>query len=231
MHAALPVLNAPQGRLHAVRNARRQYDGPLVDSLIRDANSFRGGGDGPTEESDCIDLEHQVLNHSSWLPATIVFVAVVSLGAMHRYKDRLKLAMALSGTSETDLAEALKVTRQGITKALKGGPKGTSAMSAYNNSLAARRMQVDPDWLATGKGEPRSDKVWPFETLTPEQWASIPWAARRQAEAGAESALPSPRLAINNPTDDSPVAGRSSDAAVEASRTKGTRRGERDKNR
>lgn len=51
-----------------------------------------------------------------------------------------------------ELAEALGITRQAIDKLLKGG---SNEMSASNNARAARLLNVDPTWLATGEGTAR----------------------------------------------------------------------------
>ena len=46
-------------------------------------------------------------------------------------------------------------------------------MSA-KNSAAAAYLKVDPEWLATGKGEMRSAVVWPFGTaITPAEFFSL----------------------------------------------------------
>ncbi|WP_286368264.1 hypothetical protein [Variovorax saccharolyticus] len=74
------------------------------------------------------------------------------------------------------------VSYQGIKKALKGGDRGDSAMTAFNNAKAAKFLKVDPDWLATGEGQPRSTQVWPFgDTLTPEQFFALDAAAVQAA--------------------------------------------------
>lgn len=90
------------------------------------------------------------------------------------YKDRLAQAMRAADVDAHALAKAIKFTYTGVMKALKGGDKGTSAMTAANNSRAARFLCVDPDWLATGEGQMRSEKVWPFaDAITPEAFFSI----------------------------------------------------------
>ena len=109
---------------------------------------------------------------------------------MVEYKDRLALAMSLAKVSEHQLAGALSLTYQGIKKAMAGGDKGTSAMSALNNARAAAFLQVDPNWLATGLGEPRSERIWPFAQLTAEQWFSIPLSLREAAERMLLSSIP-----------------------------------------
>lgn len=67
------------------------------------------------------------------------------------YAERLAHAMSLpeNEIGAVELAEALGITRQAIDKLLKGGSK---EMSASNNAKAARLLNVDPTWLATGEG-------------------------------------------------------------------------------
>lgn len=68
---------------------------------------------------------------------------------MVEYKDRLAKAMKEAGKSTSALATELKVTYQAIDKVLKGN---TKELTASNNSKAAKFLEVDTDWLATGKG-------------------------------------------------------------------------------
>lgn len=55
-----------------------------------------------------------------------------------------------AGKSTSALAAELKVTYQAIDKVLKGN---TKELTASNNSKAAKFLQVNTDWLATGKGD------------------------------------------------------------------------------
>lgn len=57
------------------------------------------------------------------------------------------------------LATALKVTPQAIEKFFRDSSK---AMSAANNSRAAKHLRVDSDWLATGEGDKVTPRVWPY---------------------------------------------------------------------
>lgn len=183
------MLNTPESGLHAVRNAGREFLGPLIHGLIRDADGVRRSRDRPAKEPDCIRLEHVGLNHGSRLGATIVSATVDSLAGMETYRERLAFAMKLRGVSVETLAKELELTLNGVKKALKGGQNGTSSMSAYNNSKTAAYLKVDPDWLATGEGEALTVRVWPFQKLTPEQWSTVPQPVRSASEAGLLSAI------------------------------------------
>ncbi len=159
---------------HAVNNASRKFVRPLVNCLICDADLFRSGRDGTAQKFDGFGFKHALLNHSSDAFATIVFSGSDMMETMVAYKDRLVTAMSLSGIDAHDLADALEITYTGAMKAIKGGKSGTSEMTASNNSKAAKFMKVDPDWLATGEGEPRSERIWPFgDAITPTQFFAL----------------------------------------------------------
>jgi len=67
--------------------------------------------------------------------------------------DRIKMAMAESGVSQAELARACGVKPPSIHGWLSGKSK---FLRGENLLLAARRLGVSQDWLATGKGEMRS---------------------------------------------------------------------------
>lgn len=69
---------------------------------------------------------------------------------MDDYSQRLKHAMDLRSVKATQLSDALRISYQAVKKAMDG--KSTS-LSAENNSKAAAFLKVNPDWLATGKGQ------------------------------------------------------------------------------
>lgn len=68
---------------------------------------------------------------------------------MVEYKDRLKAAMGKTVTVQ-QLANGIGLSYQAIKKVVDGKSK---ALSAENNSKAARFLKVRADWLATGDGE------------------------------------------------------------------------------
>ena len=68
--------HSPERSLDAVHYSIRQHVRPLVYRLVRDANCFGGGGDGPTQQFDGFGFEHAELNHSS--------INAVNLGSTKR---------------------------------------------------------------------------------------------------------------------------------------------------
>lgn len=68
-------------------------------------------------------------------------------------KDRMAEAMALSKKRIPALAEAMGVSYQAVKKVLDGK---TAMLTAENNRKAALFMEVDPNWLSSGVGSPRS---------------------------------------------------------------------------
>jgi hypothetical protein len=96
---------------------------------------------------------------------------------LESYAGRLRHAMALGGVSVAELSAALGITYQAVSQALLGTGIGSNAMTARNNSIAARRLNVCPDWLATGDGDPHARR-WPFgDAITPEQVLALPQSA------------------------------------------------------
>jgi transcriptional regulator with XRE-family HTH domain len=104
---------------------------------------------------------------------------------MGDYAVRLAHALALAGKDANDLARELGVSYQAVMKALKGT---TKALAADNNSKAARFLGVDPDWLATGEGSPRSIR-WPFTRELLAACASADPIMVRRAENAARATL------------------------------------------
>ena len=98
---------------------------------------------------------------------------------MLEYKERLMHAMALAGRRTKDLQLHLGVTYQAM-KSLEDGK--TKALSVENNARAARFLDVDAFWLATGEGQPRPLTPWPFPMILPGQYAQLDADFRRQVE-------------------------------------------------
>jgi transcriptional regulator with XRE-family HTH domain len=86
------------------------------------------------------------------------------------YSERLKAAMQARAVKPRELADVLRVSYQAIEKALDGR---TKALSAPNNTYAARFLGVSSDWLATGEGQrerdapPEAALTWPFGDYAP----------------------------------------------------------------
>lgn len=98
---------------------------------------------------------------------------------MVEYKERLIEAMALATRTTKDLQRHLGVTYQAM-KSLEDGK--TKALSVENNARAARYLEVDAFWLATGEGSARPLSPWPFPMVLPSQWAQLDADFRRQLE-------------------------------------------------
>ncbi|RYH66083.1 MAG: XRE family transcriptional regulator [Alcaligenaceae bacterium] len=70
------------------------------------------------------------------------------------YGDRLKLALELGGKSRKELSASMGVSVQAIGDVINGKSR---ALTAENNARAAAALGVNPTWLATGDGEPRTE--------------------------------------------------------------------------
>jgi transcriptional regulator with XRE-family HTH domain len=75
------------------------------------------------------------------------------------YKDRFADAMKQAGATEHTVAKALGISYQAVKKVLLGT---TRMLKADHNVMAAKFLQVDSEWLATGEGEARGARVWPL---------------------------------------------------------------------
>lgn len=71
---------------------------------------------------------------------------------MIEYRERLTHALKLSNRTVKDLQLHLDVTYQAL-KSLSDGK--SKALSVENNARAARYLDVDAFWLATGEGQAR----------------------------------------------------------------------------
>ena len=69
------------------------------------------------------------------------------------YGERLGRALELARKERGQLASALGISSQAVGQVIRGK---TGAFTAENNARAARFLEVDSFWLATGEGEPRT---------------------------------------------------------------------------
>lgn len=113
------------------------------------------------------------------------------------YTERLHQAMRLAGLNPEEssgvhvLSKALGCTYQAAKKALDGA---TKMLTADNNVAASYFLKVDSEWLATGQGVPRSERVWPLTAeLLAACRAASPTALLR-AENAARAALDMPSI-------------------------------------
>ncbi len=111
------------------------------------------------------------------------------------YGTRFSHSMTLSGKTEHDIADGIGISYQAVKKILAGTSK---MLKADNNVKAARLMQVDSEWLATGEGVPRGPKTWPLSTEVLAAIRAADNVLQRQAENAVRNCLnldPLPRLA------------------------------------
>ena len=98
---------------------------------------------------------------------------------MLEHKDRLREALALAEKTAASLQKELGISPAAMTYLLDGA---TKSFNAANNAKAARFLDVDAFWLATGEGQPRPQQPWPFPMILPSQWAQLDTDFRRQVE-------------------------------------------------
>lgn len=98
---------------------------------------------------------------------------------MLEHNERIKIALTLSQKKASQLQKELGVSPAAMTYLLKGDSKG---FSAENNARAARFLEVDAYWLATGEGAPRPMQPWPFPMILPSQYEQLGADFRRQVE-------------------------------------------------
>ena len=103
----------------------------------------------------------QELKHAFFFDASILSEELATLRLM-TYGERLAYAIELAGASRKDVAKELGVSVQAIGQAVRGE---TNAHTAENQARAAKLLEVDYFWLATGEGKARPVSGWPF---TPE---------------------------------------------------------------
>lgn len=92
-----------------------------------------------------------IIKHAFRLSTSILCRQTPTLVRME-YKERLAHAIKLAGSDRQALATGVDVSVQAIGQALNGS---TRALTAENSAKAARFLEVDAHWLATGEGEPR----------------------------------------------------------------------------
>lgn len=92
------------------------------------------------------------LKHSFPEEASILSGSAPKLAAM-TFGQRLERALTLAESDRAKLAKALQISVQAISQTITGK---TGAFTAENAAKAARFLRVDPYWLSTGDGEPRS---------------------------------------------------------------------------
>lgn len=89
------------------------------------------------------------LNHAFNSSASILSRILLTIPAM-TYGDRLAAAISDAGKSRADIAKAVGVSVQAVGQVIRGD---SAAFTAENNAAAAIALEVNPNWLANGKGE------------------------------------------------------------------------------
>ncbi|WP_197332920.1 hypothetical protein [Ralstonia syzygii] len=111
---------------------------------------------------------------------------------MSTYSERLVYALKTSKKTRPALAQHLGISEQAVGQVIQGN---TKALSAENNARAARFLQVDDLWLATGEGDPRptapksDESGWPFTRVDQERVLLLPIDERAFIEARLEAEL------------------------------------------
>jgi transcriptional regulator with XRE-family HTH domain len=95
------------------------------------------------------------------------------------YGKRLEKSIELAKSSRKAVAKAAGVSVQAIGQVIRGE---TSALTAENHVRAARFLEIDSFWLATGEGKPRPDSVWPFESFLPSQYHALDKSLKLEIE-------------------------------------------------
>lgn len=130
------------------------------------------------------------LKHSLKQEATILYARESNLYAMSTtYGERLDRALRMTGKDRLYLAAQIDISVQAISQVIAWK---TKALTAENSARAARVLQVDGYWLATGEGEPQgqlnapaANEAWPFVSLTRERFEAAPAHVRGMIEGRA----------------------------------------------
>ncbi|UPL20219.1 helix-turn-helix domain-containing protein [Alcaligenes faecalis] len=93
---------------------------------------------------------------------------------MNTYGERLEEALRIAGRERKELCAAVGITLQALGQVISGK---TKALTAENSARAARFLQVDHFWLATGEGSPSNvitNQNSPFPGVSSKDWGSLP---------------------------------------------------------
>lgn len=103
---------------------------------------------------------------------------------MNTYGERLEHALQISRKDRVALGKELGISIQAIGQVIAGK---TKALTAENSARAARFLDVDQIWLATGEGVPdahkRGREQWPFASISQSRWVSYDEQLRSAWEA------------------------------------------------
>lgn len=122
----------------------------------------------------------------------LVGAARILDGIMGTYGERLSEAIRLANCDRSELAAALGISVQAVSQVIAGK---TKALTADNSARAARFLQVDHYWLATGDGAPKSEDAvttsggWPFRRVEVRRVEALDLEERAFVEAKLETAI------------------------------------------
>ncbi|MGT2495036.1 helix-turn-helix domain-containing protein [Cupriavidus basilensis] len=127
----------------------------------------------------------QVNNHGSLTKNNWGYI----VAPMKTLGERVRYARKEKRLTQAELAKLVGVSQPMIRKIEAGSE--TSKTVALAIALGVR-----PEWLASGAGEmfpteiqPLAVNAWPFSSVTPQRWASLPDGVRIRAESLAEGAI------------------------------------------
>jgi transcriptional regulator with XRE-family HTH domain len=122
---------------------------------------------------------------------------------MKTLSDRLNYALSLKkNATQADICRICKVKSSSVSFWFSGKTKAIKGDMLFR---VAEFLNVLPRWLATGlgpiHGSPNSTELiaqepeniyydWPFESITKQDWASIPMSAKKMLELQIKSLVP-----------------------------------------
>lgn len=105
---------------------------------------------------------------------------------------RLRDAIKLANSSRKLLGNHLNISEQAVGMVIRNE---TQSFTAENCVKAARFLEVDPYWLATGMGEPRAEVAWPYTSITPSEFFALDPLIRQGVEDQLLAAVKRQKLA------------------------------------
>jgi transcriptional regulator with XRE-family HTH domain len=103
------------------------------------------------------------------------------------YSERLALAIKRAGMTVSEVAIALGVTYQAISKKIDGA-NGT--MNTPNNARVAKLLKVNAFWLATGEGPMEEEPAtWPFPHISRDDFLQLRGSEKEEIERLVETLL------------------------------------------
>lgn len=99
-----------------------------------------------------------------------MFYACGTIKGMKTYGERLGWALERAGKSGAELARELGVTKSAVYQ-VTGGQSAT--LTAINSARAAKLLNVDHHWLATGEGAPSPRNLSPMAIDIAKQFDSV----------------------------------------------------------